>query len=978
MATRTAKLYQGEDMTPVLDYTDLVIWEESEFGTRAWLGEGNASTVVIRDPLGEQGNEASLPAGLTAKSLASKNLFVIQLDTDYMFRGRVGIKNYSRDSQHVERYRQVECSLHDTNWDLDHIFVHNYVRPAETDIARVQGVIASYLAGSPRESTVLNGSNFLSGSNTVSLPANTYTQTSPLGVIREVAVTANKQFFVTGDSLTGGSLFYDGNDSTAYQAGIRISDRHNEIDASASCESSSAPTLISSVSGTWGATSDSITVPAGLVDSAFIIAVPFGVGGLGLPVSVNWTTGGTDYPATLVKQSTSGIVGLAIYRLLSPVAGFGTLSTSDAKAVGVWLLSGVDQTTPISAEGTGYVFAAGTGTVSAVSMTPPAGTLLLDAVNFFDEDFVDDAGPFTITPTGGQTEDWQELNEWPGPGHPDQLFAGGHGDASPGWTGDQSRPYVAFVAAVNPAAASEVATFPPIWNVGPSSTEDGSEQLCEVRLFWGSGTDQFVTAHSTVTHTQYGHSSETFTDDTIATEAEAQTKANSILAHRRFEDKTYNVTIGPLTDAQVLCVKHGQLIQIKARAIPDADDAFRTMRIAQCRYTTPVIGVWFAHLQLGRPWKMEPYSKGPPLAPKAAGSGDTPEPLGLTGSAGTDSGTFANDDHIHAHGTFGTNDLHTEYVREAILTTAGDMPYATGASVWTRLPIGGSNTHLVSSGVAPLWAPSSSGSPLTVQDEGTPLATDATTLNFVGAGVTATGAGATKTITIPGDSGTANVVANPTAGTVTIPGLAIADRSAGGGSDDEFDTTDTSDPMTGWMTVGTPTAHNMNSTALSHYYLKKDAAAGIHVAGIQKASPSLPFTVTAKLSDAVHSEGSARAQLMIGVSPPGAMVTLGYAGVSAGSGLNWNLAADNWTNPTTYGSVRVAQADVGGGFRYFRFVCAASTDVTMYVSKDGLAWWVYGTANFNPGFTIGAAGLIVNRPASGAAVELFSDWIRFT
>jgi hypothetical protein len=42
------------------------------------------------------------------------------------------------------------------------------------------------------------------------------------------------------------------------------------------------------------------------------------------------------------------------------------------------------------------------------------------------------------------------------------------------------------------------------------------------------------------------------------------------------------------------------------------------------------------------------------------------------------------------------------------------------------------------------------GSSLTVEDEGTPLATAATTLDFVGAGVTATGAGAEKTITIPG------------------------------------------------------------------------------------------------------------------------------------------------------------------------------------------------------------------------------------
>ena len=42
------------------------------------------------------------------------------------------------------------------------------------------------------------------------------------------------------------------------------------------------------------------------------------------------------------------------------------------------------------------------------------------------------------------------------------------------------------------------------------------------------------------------------------------------------------------------------------------------------------------------------------------------------------------------------------------------------------------------------------GSGLTVEDEGTPLSTAATTLDFVGTGVTASGTGATKTITIPG------------------------------------------------------------------------------------------------------------------------------------------------------------------------------------------------------------------------------------
>lgn len=58
------------------------------------------------------------------------------------------------------------------------------------------------------------------------------------------------------------------------------------------------------------------------------------------------------------------------------------------------------------------------------------------------------------------------------------------------------------------------------------------------------------------------------------------------------------------------------------------------------------------------------------------------------------------------------------------------------------------------------------GSAITVQDEGTPLSTAATTLNFVGAGVTATGSGATKTITIPG-AGTATITVKEDGTTVS-------------------------------------------------------------------------------------------------------------------------------------------------------------------------------------------------------------------
>ena len=74
------------------------------------------------------------------------------------------------------------------------------------------------------------------------------------------------------------------------------------------------------------------------------------------------------------------------------------------------------------------------------------------------------------------------------------------------------------------------------------------------------------------------------------------------------------------------------------------------------------------------------------------------------------------------------------------------------------------------------------GSALTIQDEGSSLSTAATTLNFVGAGVSASGTGATKTINISGGggsqnlfqtiavSGQDNVVADSTTDTLTFVG----------------------------------------------------------------------------------------------------------------------------------------------------------------------------------------------------------------
>ena len=96
-----------------------------------------------------------------------------------------------------------------------------------------------------------------------------------------------------------------------------------------------------------------------------------------------------------------------------------------------------------------------------------------------------------------------------------------------------------------------------------------------------------------------------------------------------------------------------------------------------------------------------------------------------------------------------------------VLTWSGSAWAATGATYYTNSDV---DTHLnvsaASSGKILSWNGSDyawvadqtggGGSSLTIQDEGSALSTAATTLNFVGSGVSASGTGAVKTITIAG------------------------------------------------------------------------------------------------------------------------------------------------------------------------------------------------------------------------------------
>ena len=116
------------------------------------------------------------------------------------------------------------------------------------------------------------------------------------------------------------------------------------------------------------------------------------------------------------------------------------------------------------------------------------------------------------------------------------------------------------------------------------------------------------------------------------------------------------------------------------------------------------------------------------------------------------------------------------------ITVSGQSNVDADSNSDTLTLVAGSNISITTSAGADSVTINStaSGSALTIQEEGSSLSTAGSTLNFVGAGVTASGTGATKTITIPGTgtvseafktiavSGQSNIVADSPTDTLTL------------------------------------------------------------------------------------------------------------------------------------------------------------------------------------------------------------------
>ena len=129
---------------------------------------------------------------------------------------------------------------------------------------------------------------------------------------------------------------------------------------------------------------------------------------------------------------------------------------------------------------------------------------------------------------------------------------------------------------------------------------------------------------------------------------------------------------------------------------------------------------------------------------------------------------------------------------------------------------------------------------ITIEDEGSALSTTATTLDFVGGGVVASGTGAEKTITIAG----ASVPANLTATTLNVSGIVtagsfVSDLITGNGTDRGFCTRYyvTSNGASSYRFAGPGIVNNMDNPTLYLHrgftYMFENSTGGSHPFRIQ-------------------------------------------------------------------------------------------------------------------------------------------------
>lgn len=249
-------------------------------------------------------------------------------------------------------------------------------------------------------------------------------------------------------------------------------------------------------------------------------------------------------------------------------------------------------------------------------------------------------------------------------------------------------------------------------------------------------------------------------------------------------------------------------------------------------------------------------------------------------------------------------DVEDEGVSEATGATTLNF---TGAGV-TATDMGGGVVDVAIAG---------GGSGVDVEDEGVSEATGASTLNFIGAGVTAVDAGGgVVDVTIPG--GGSSYEGGPPATVPTVASLT-------------------------WVNQGTATATDGTGGIL----ISNDVDGEVHL--LVETAPSAPFDVYMRVEVFQLSSSAETTQifddfgiaLRDGTNSDFVTLNFRHRRISGDEQNTYAIQVSRWTNPTTFSAAPLERFML----RPVKWIRAnvTSTTVTLYISDNGLDWIQVGT-----------------------------------
>lgn len=215
-----------------------------------------------------------------------------------------------------------------------------------------------------------------------------------------------------------------------------------------------------------------------------------------------------------------------------------------------------------------------------------------------------------------------------------------------------------------------------------------------------------------------------------------------------------------------------------------------------------------------------------------------------------------------------------------------------------------------------------------------------------------------------------------------IPGLAgHPDRlpTSPNADDEEYDAT--VDGAWALFGSGSPT---QDTTTPSHLHLTAPASGSVLLRGYRRAIPSMPFTVTTKISAHTLDNTQTHAPF-VGLALSEESTGKSYHLVLnlAGSSNNVSIKTQYWSNLTGGTITDGHETPRSQGLAllrpvYLRWVVTNATTIRAYFSYDGLLFTPTYTTTENPGFTFDKVGYAMYAATLSTSLELLSDWLRFT